>query len=279
MVIGGFSMPNVQADLSEGFFAEIHEKEVSTNFVLEKHLHKYHEIYLLLEGNTKYFVNNEIINLNKNEAAFVKSGYIHKASYDNARYSKRMLICFTTEFIGERYLGMLNLLGKRKLLSFNDSELFNAFLKIYTEFENKEHQYLEQCRNLLRGIIIELSRLQDSPATQQLSNNEALIQSAAKYISSHLNENLSLHTLAKICAMSDSYFSRTFKQYTGLGVSKYIKLKRLQKAEKLLVLNKYTITEIAFDCGFNDSNYFISEFKKHRGITPLQFAKMSRENQ
>jgi len=273
-------MPNLHADLSEGFFAEIHEKSNSAAFISEEHLHKYHEIYLLLEGSTKYFINNEIGNLNERQAAFVKSGYIHKTSYDNSGYSKRMLICFNSEFIGERYLGMINDLGKRKFLSFNgNTELFNCFLKIYNEYENKHYQYLEQCRNLLREIIIELSRLQDPIAPQLLSSNEILIQSAAKYISSHLNEDISLHSLAKIYAMSDSHFSRTFKQYTGLGISKYIKLKRLQKAEKMLVANEHTITEIAFDCGFNDSNYFISEFKKYRGITPLKFAKQNRENQ
>ncbi len=272
-------MPRISANLTEGFCTEIYEKSIDTSLVLEEHLHNYHEIYLLLEGSTKYFINNEIGNLHKKEIAFVKSGYIHKTSYENGCYTKRMLICFTTEFISERYLGMLNKLGKRKFFSLSDgSELFQRFIKIHDEYRNRQDQYIEQCRNLLREIIIELSRLQDSPAVQQLSNNEIVIQSAAQYISSHLNEDISLHTLARISAMSDSHFSRTFKQYTGLGISKFIKLKRLQKAEKLLVTNRYTVTEIALSCGFNDSNYFISEFKKYRGITPLQFAKLNSED-
>lgn len=272
-------MPSICANLTEGFFAEIYEKSMDTSLGSEEHLHKYHEIYLLLEGSTKYFINNEIGNLHKNEIAFVRSGYVHKTSYDNGCHTKRMLLCFTTEFISERYLGMLNKLGKRKFLSIgDDSELFSRFLKIYHEFINRQEQYLEQCRNLLREIVIELSRSQTAWTPQRLSNNEIVIQSAAQYISTHLNEDISLHTLAKISAMSDSHFSRTFKQYTGLGVSKYTKLKRLQKAEKLLAANKYTITETALNCGFNDSNYFISEFKKHMGITPLQFAKLNNED-
>lgn len=272
-------MLKIHADLLQGFFAEIHEKNSEDMFTTEEHFHKYHEIYILLDGSTKYFINNEIGSVKINEAAFVKSGYIHKTSYDNGTYSKRMLICFTSEFIGERYLGMINELGKRKFFSIaQNNELFNSFINMYNEYINKNHHYIEQCRNILRQIVIELYRMQDCTVSHQLSNNEVLIETAAKYISNHLDEEISLHFLAKLCAMSDSYFSRKFKQYTGLGISKYIKLKRLQKAEKMLVKNNYSITEIAFRCGFNDSNYFISEFKKYRGITPLKYAKTNKEN-
>ena len=49
-------------DLNSSDVFVILEAIKRANFILEKHLHKYHEIYLLLEGNTKYFINNEIIN-------------------------------------------------------------------------------------------------------------------------------------------------------------------------------------------------------------------------
>ena len=78
--------------------------------------------------------------------------------------------------------------------------------------------------------------------------------------------------LARKFSMSDSHFSRTFKEYTGIGVAQYIKLTRLRAAEKLLLNKTGSITDIALACGFNNSNYFICDFKKHYGITPLQFA-------
>ena len=272
-------MLKLYADLNDGFFAEIHEKDVNSDFVMEEHLHKYHEIYFLLEGATKYFINNEIIYIDTNQAAFVKSGYIHKTSYNESAYSKRMLICFTSEFIGEQYLGMINELGKKKVFSLEEkSDICNAFMKLYNEYTDEKPYCAEQCKNLLRELIINLSRLQMPDYSQILSANETLIQTAAKYISSHLSDDINLHSLAVMYAMSDSHFSRIFKQYTGLGISKYIKLTRLRKAEKLLVSGKYSITEIALKCGFNNSNYFISEFKKHKGITPFKYASLNKEN-
>ena len=51
----------------------------------------------------------------------------------------------------------------------------------------------------------------------------------------------------------------------------------LKKAEKMLLEKAGSITEIAFACGFNNSNYFIHDFKKHHGITPLQYALNSQK--
>ena len=272
-------MLKLYADLSDGFFAEVDEKTPDSSFSMEEHIHKYHEIYFLLEGNTKYFINNEIVPVKKDQAAFINSGYIHKTSYDDGLYSKRILICFTSDFIGEKYIGMLNELGKKKLFPLEQNEeTKNKILEIYSEYTSKKVYYNEQCKNLLRELIIVLCRMQMPDYSQSLSYNEIIIQSAAKYISSHLNEEISLHDLASMHAMSDSYFSRIFKQYTGLGISKYIKLTRLRKSEKLLVSEKYSITEIALKCGFSNSNYFISEFKKHKGLTPFKYASLNKKS-
>lgn len=268
------------ADVSEGFSAEIHEVAVASSFVMEEHVHKHHEFYLLLEGDSKYFINNEILPVSRNQAVFIKSGYIHKASYDNDLFSKRILISFTSDFIGEKYLGLLNEIGSKKLFFLDEYEdIRKIILEIYTEFTNKQPLYAEQCKNLIRELLIKLSRTEVHDSLRKLSFNEIIIQNAAKYISEHTDEDITLHSLASMYAMSDSYFSRTFKQYTGLGISKYIKLTRLRKAEKLLVKGTLSITEIALKCGFNNSNYFISEFKKHKGTTPFKYASLNKENE
>lgn len=273
-------MNKANPDLPNGFSSDIHTRKTSEVFVMNDHSHKYHEFYFLLEGTAKYFINNEIITVDSHEVAFVKKGYIHKATYDYGCSSKRLLVNFTSEFIGEQYLGLLKELGKKKLIVFESDtreKISAIFQEIYTEYTSKQENYLSQCKNLLRELVIILCRQQPPKIAEKLSDNEILIENAAKYISANLNEDITLAKLAEMYAMSESHFSRTFKQYAGIGVSKYIKLLRLRQAEKLLVLDKYSITEIAIKCGFNNSNYFISEFKKHRGVTPYKYATTNRE--
>ena len=102
---------------------------------MNDHVHKYNEFYFLLEGAAKYFINNEIITVNSGEVAFVKKGYIHKATYDYGSSSKRLLVNFTSEFIGEQYWGLVKELGNKKFISFNQEEshkISSIFQEIYS---------------------------------------------------------------------------------------------------------------------------------------------------
>ena len=69
-----------------------------------------------------------------------------------------------------------------------------------------------------------------------------------------------------------SYFSKQFKAITGVGLIEYLNLTRITAAEKLLTETNRPITEVAMECGFNDSNYFAAVFKKIKGITPKKFS-------
>lgn len=57
----------------------------------------------------------------------------------------------------------------------------------------------------------------------------------------------------------------------------YINKRRISEAQMLLISTKLTITEISFRCGFNNSNYFQTTFKKAIGITPGQYRKIGND--
>lgn len=66
--------------------------------------------------------------------------------------------------------------------------------------------------------------------------------------------------------MSKSFLSKRFKTATGFGFKEYIINLRIQNACRLLLETNKSITDIAFECGFNDSNYFggfISKDKRY----------------
>ncbi len=65
-----------------------------------------------------------------------------------------------------------------------------------------------------------------------------------------------------------------FKKETGFGFCEYLNLLRLQKAEALLKQSdNLSISLIASECGFNDSNYFSVKFKEMYGISPKKVQK------
>ena len=125
----------------------------------------------------------------------------------------------------------------------------------------------------LRQILILISRYRISDNLTRLSESDAIIQSAARYVSEHYDAELRLSDLAKHHAMSEGHFSRQFKKVTGIGLNEYINITRISAAEKLLLTTDMPITRVATECGFNDSNYFAAVFKKLKGITPKKYAK------
>ncbi len=102
---------------------------------------------------------------------------------------------------------------------------------------------------------------------------ETVIMDAIKYIEENYAEKISTKSLAEKYGYSSEHFCRKFKAETWLSPMKYLKTYRLETSTKLLKTRKYTVTEVALHCGFNDANYFTRCFKEHFGTPPLKYAK------
>ena len=85
---------------------------------------------------------------------------------------------------------------------------------------------------------------------------------------------ISLPSMAKMRSVSPEHLSRTFRKETGFGFSEYLTLVRLQKAEYMLKNEPgKSVSDVAYACGFNDSNYFSDKFRKAYGISPSKAKK------
>jgi AraC-like DNA-binding protein len=71
--------------------------------------------------------------------------------------------------------------------------------------------------------------------------------------------------------VSEGYLSRSFNQETGLSLIHYLTRYRVQQAKQLLLTTDKTITEIAMEVGFSDSNYFSRVFRQEAGVSPVTF--------
>ncbi|SHK59982.1 AraC family transcriptional regulator [Tepidibacter formicigenes] len=94
---------------------------------------------------------------------------------------------------------------------------------------------------------------------------------AINYMKENYDKNIKIKDIANGLNMSESNFSIYFKKITGITPKKYLKNIKLNKAIELLKENN--VTEVAFDLGYENISYFISEFKNKYGYTPKQYQK------
>jgi AraC family transcriptional regulator, chitin signaling transcriptional activator len=126
-------------------------------------------------------------------------------------------------------------------------------------------KYLEEKR--LHALVGE--EMEDSLL---LSPNEKLVRLAMRIIKDqYANPNFRVEMLSQELGISKIKCYRIFKDVLDTSPSDLIIKLRLQKAEQLLAKKRMNISEVGFECGFNDPKYFSKLFKKHYGASPRSF--------
>ena len=105
------------------------------------------------------------------------------------------------------------------------------------------------------------------------------METVVEYVRKNYMHEITLSDIAEKNAVSAEHLSRIFKKEIGVGFSEYINSVRLQRAEFMLKNEEgKSISEIAFACGFNDSNYFSYKFKKLYGVSPISLKRKIADN-
>ena len=103
--------------------------------------------------------------------------------------------------------------------------------------------------------------------------NEDISLEIEKYIKANLNEALSSEGLCKQFNVSRSNLYQISLKAFGMGIKQYIAYCRIEKAKQLL-LEDYSILEVAEACGYGEYNYFCKVFKKATGLSPSEYRKV-----
>lgn len=111
---------------------------------------------------------------------------------------------------------------------------------------------------------------------RKLATSNLRIGEAISYMQRNFEEPLDIGDLARRSGMSIRNFYRVFLEVTGKTPQVYLRDVRLAAAVRLFETTEKNVTEAAFSCGFNDSNYFSRIFRECMGMTPREFRKRSR---
>ena len=100
-----------------------------------------------------------------------------------------------------------------------------------------------------------------------------LFSAIDKYITTHLDENITVTALCREFNISRTRLYALCSQYIPGGISSYIKTKRLIKAKELLQSTNMSVSDISSSVGFSDYNYFVKSFKKYYGVSTKAIRK------
>ncbi|MBR8536686.1 AraC family transcriptional regulator [Carboxylicivirga sediminis] len=246
-------------------------------------------IYLITEGKGSIMIHDEKIILEPNNLYLIPS--FTPCSYTFDKELEHYYIHFSTmlpnglnvyslyETIRKVACKKIDHLLFKQLLAINpDKELPHHHPGIYQtkSWMNKANSYHNVADYIeTKGILEQLfSRFIVREVKANL--NEMIryqIPYILEYIQSHLNEQISINTLAEKACLSRDHFARVFKSILSVSPCEFIIKKRIEKAQFLLLTTDLPIKRIIEDSGFRSLTYFSRIFKKYTSLTPLEYRR------
>jgi AraC family transcriptional regulator len=99
---------------------------------------------------------------------------------------------------------------------------------------------------------------------------------AALWIDEHAHEDIELAQAARMAGLSSYHFLRVFAAVIGVTPHQYVVRTRLRRAARLLLNDRLSVTEVAFEVGFNDVSNFVRSFHRAAGVAPGVFRRAAR---
>ena len=271
------------------YIVERHKSE----FLFPLHRHRDYELNFIENGRgVRRVVGDSVEEIGDYELTLVAGeSLVHAWEQGSCTYSdvREITIQFAPELFSPELLGKNQFSSIRKMLARAEHGLtfsLKTIMKVYSMLDilASQTERFEQFLCFLK-ILNELSLAEDSRvlASSAFAKVEGDVESrrinkVKQYISEHYNEEVRLDDLSSIAGMSTSAFCRFFQTHTGRTVMDYLIDIRLGNAARLLVDTTAPISEICWQCGFNNLSNFNRIFKAKRGYTPRDFRTLFKKN-
>ncbi|MDD2791635.1 MAG: AraC family transcriptional regulator [Sediminibacterium sp.] len=248
------------------------------------HYHEEMELNFIINAKgAKRFVGDHISEIEEMELVLVGSNLPHawKTYHCKSREIHEITIQFHKELFDEKMLGRNQLRFIREM--FENSKRGILFSKATTQQLGPRLKQLRSKQGFdsvleLLSILHDLSISRNmrilSDATfsnLQLNYNSRRIEKVMEYMNKNFDKPIRLSDAAKIANMTEVSFSRFFKFHTGVSFMDNLLDIRLGHASRLLIDTNQPVSEVAYNCGFNNISNFNRIFKKKKECTPKRF--------
>lgn len=255
------------------------------NYVTKFHYHDQFEIYYCVHGKGSFLVEDKAYTLEDRSMLIMNNFEIHKPISEKTERYDRYLVFVDPQHLAsvipKYHMEISSFLGMRKrshkILLTKEEE--QDYLRRFNSIAEMDMD--QPCAELLRDmyyleLIVYVIRLFKNHAPNYSSEQpifDSTVEKIIYYINEHYTEDISLKSIAEYMHMNKNYLCALFKESTNTTIMNYIIDKRISLA-KTLLSTEFSISEIAFRCGFHEYTHFIRTFTKRSNCSPNNFRKM-----
>lgn len=259
-----------------------HVTPLHPQYNMSLHWHVEFEIIRVLEGTLQLAIDEQEYAVSHDSCIFIPAGSVHSGIPYDCTYE---CIVFDMNMLMNKNDSCCKLI--RKIIdhevepkyvyakSYNDihQTVWSMFEAIASKKEGYQLVVLGALYQMI-GSIFSNQYYNPAPA-QPPRNHKRIIQlkTALEFMESSYNTQLSLEEMSESVNMSPKYFCRFFQEMTHRTPIDYLNYYRIERACYQLMTSDQSITEVAYNSGFNDLSYFIKTFKKYKGTTPKKYLK------
>lgn len=269
----------------DGFPISIERREPQEDF--EPHAHEFAELVIVMGGKGLHVTGNDSWELTAGDVFVIAGPREHE--YRDLRDLRLVNILYQPNQLKMRLLDLPSVAGYHALFTLEPSWRPRQTSRSRLHLKGKEIAQITELVDRLEGelkarepgfgfmataafmqIIGLLSRCYGrSPSP----DGRALLRigEALSHLERNIHHEVDLEELASIAHMSRRSFLRVFQSATGTSPLAWLIDQRIHRACGLLRHTDKRVTEIAFDVGFNDSNYFTRQFRRVTGFSPRNY--------
>ena len=274
---------NIEVDLNTSLKVETYYFD-ETCGLLNWHIHPEYEIVYIKNGSGDIQIGPKSIRYSNGLLVFLK-GNIPHTNFGNKNFkdNKEVVVQFKKEFISNKLQLFPEFYCIRNFVKKTDSALIykdNFKKELSKEFESLRNANLSQKLITTLSVLEKMSKstdydiiIEEQSHTNHSDKDSHRLDQVFEYISLNFHEPINVEKIATHIGLTPNSFCRFFKKITSKTFVQFLNDFRIGKATELIHHGDKNLTEIMYDCGFQDQSYFCKIFKKAQGTTPSNYAK------
>lgn len=191
--------------------------------------------------------------------------YINESILDGFPYDTEGVFDIFTK----REKGNRNLIPAEAIRSVEADKTLTSLLKLF-QSPTGTAKLLSVCKVI--ELLIQLKQVIIPAEQDTVPHNSTLIDEILVYINQHYKEDMNVSGIAEAFSIHKSYLSHLFTHQVGMSIWNYVILRRIHSFNDLL-RKGCSIEEASYQVGFQNYSNFFRLYKKHTGMTPMQFKK------